>query len=94
MRLVSHEIRTPLNVVVVGLKLIDKELSAMRSNADLMDTVTDARMSCDTAMDLLDDLLAYEKLEAGIMVLEKSEIPAWEFIRTVIQLFAIHVTKL
>ena len=92
-RLVSHEIRTPLNVVVVGLKLIGRELTALNCNADLMDTVKDAGVSCDAAIDLLDDLLAYEKLEAGIMVLERSEIPAWDFICDAVQPFSIQVSS-
>ena len=84
-RLVSHEIRTPLNVVLVALKLIRNELSVMKCDADLMDTVKDAGMSCDTAVALLDDLLAYEKLEAGIMI------PAWAFIRDAVRPFSLQV---
>ena len=71
-RMVSHEIRTPLNVVLTGLKVIEKELLKRVGEDELLDTVRDSKASCDTSIDLLNDLLAYEKLEAGIMSLDKS----------------------
>ena len=90
-RLVSHEIRTPLNIVVMGLKLIEKEMMKMSCDTSLLETVADSRMSCDTAVDLLNDLLAYEKLEAGIMVLERTELRAWDFLRDAARPFTVQV---
>ena len=99
-RLVSHEIRTPLNVVMAGLKLIDRELSTQSINSNIsettnhssiLDTLGDIKLSCDAAVDLLDDLLAYEKLDAGIMVLEKTPVNVAAFVWRAIQPFYIQV---
>ena len=93
MRLVSHEIRTPLNVVMTGLKLIEREISKQEisTNSGILDMINDVKLSCDAAVDLLNDLLAYEKLDAGIMTLEKTKFNAAQFIRKAIQPFYIQV---
>ena len=91
MRLVSHEIRTPLNVVLTGLKVIEKELLKRVGEDELLDTVRDSKATCDTSIDLLNDLLAYEKLEAGIMSLDKSEVNAVRLLQETIQPFQVQV---
>ena len=93
-RLVSHEIRTPLNVVMTGLKLIEREISKQEidANSGVLDMINDVKLSCDAAVDLLNDLLAYEKLDAGIMTLEKTKINARQFIRKAMHPFYIQVT--
>ena len=64
-RYVSHEIRTPLNAVVIGLSYMRKQFTDM--GQDLVDLVEEVRMSCDAAVDILNDLLTYEKLDGGLL---------------------------
>eukprot|EP01041_Mallomonas_annulata_P008378 gene8378-17280_t len=45
--------------------------------ADLMDTLNDIEGACGVSLEILNDLLAYEKLEAGIMTLDKTNVNAW-----------------
>ena len=97
-RLVSHEIRTPLTVVMMGLKLLEKDLAKLDPSrtlgvAKLLETVKDSEMSCETAVEILDDLLAYEKLDAGIMLLEKTILPAWEFVKETVRPFNVQVSE-
>ena len=93
MRLVSHEIRTPLNVVMTGLKLIERDLLQQEISAhnEILDMIGDVKLSCNAAVDLLNDLLAYEKLDAGIMTLETTKFNAVQFIQKAIQPFHIQV---
>ena len=69
-RSVSHEIRTPLNTVFLGLKLLYEELEKKAEKKDTLEIISDLQRSSDTAVSILDDLLAYEKLEAGILKTE------------------------
>lgn len=86
-RYVSHEIRTPLNTVMMGLKLLETELSALENNIHLLDTVGDISTSVDTAVNILNDLLTYEKLSANILTLELAEVAIKKFIHAVIRPF-------
>jgi signal transduction histidine kinase len=68
-RSVSHEIRTPLNVVFSGLCLFQDTIDLSPENMSLM---VDIKFSCTVAIDILNDLLMYEKLESNVAVSEKS----------------------
>ena len=81
-RLVSHEIRTPLNIVIGGLDLLSKKFKDCVEDPEVLDIISDSRSSCDSAVDILSDLLAYEKLDADAMTLEKSLIPVWSLIES------------
>ena len=73
-RYVSHEIRTPLNSAFLGLQFLKGNAI---ENADLnnqniqsmIDIVDEIKHSVDIAVNILDDLLIYEKLEGSIMQL-------------------------
>ena len=94
-RLVSHEIRTPLNTVKVGLELLDRKSRMGRISAeDCSDIIYDARQSCDAAIDILTDLLNYEKLDAGLLTLERTEFAALCFLTDSIMPFNLQVSRL
>ena len=90
-RLVSHEIRTPLNIVVGGLELLSKHLKNHVEDPEMSEIILDCRCSCDAAVDILSDMLTYEKLDGGAMKLEKTPIPIWNFIDTSTRPFQIQV---
>jgi signal transduction histidine kinase len=75
-RYISHELRTPLNTAFLGLKLLSSDLKASNDPKDIerYDTLCDVNMSCMAAVDILNDLLCYEKLESGILELHKENI--------------------
>ena len=75
-----------------GLKLLRNDLSTTTCPPIALETITDIESSCDTALTILNDLLSYEKLEAGLLQLEKSKFEAWPFIRESIKPFLIQVS--
>ena len=92
-RFVSHEIRTPLNTVNVGLDLLIKEMTSMQKLDDesYETTLSDMKSQCVAAIDILNDLLSYEKIDAGIMTLETSTIKALSWLQGSIHPFLIQV---
>lgn len=53
-----------------------------------MDTISDANMACKTAVDILNDLLCFDMLESGILLLHCQEIGIISFLNDNIKLFA------
>ena len=78
-RYVSHEIRTPLNSAFLGLQFLrgnfieNVELNNqnLHSTIDILDEI---KHSVDVAVNILDDLLIYEKLEGNIMQLHSKNL--------------------
>ena len=95
-RYVSHEIRTPLNTVFLGLKFLRDELAAdvMRGERDgsMLATVDDIQSSCEVAVNILNDLLTYEKLEGGILQTQMKRIDACAFVRETVRPFVLQVS--
>jgi signal transduction histidine kinase/CheY-like chemotaxis protein len=89
-RYISHELRTPLNTAFLGLKLLSSDLKASNDPKDIerYDTLCDVNMSCTAAVDILNDLLCYEKLESGILELHKEEIVVAAYLKDRISMFS------
>ena len=82
-RYISHEMRTPLNSTFMGLKLLDLELSKainIPNYEDCCDTLKDVCKSCDLVLNILNDLLNYDKLEDGELALDIRKISILPFI--------------
>ena len=95
MRHVSHEIRTPLNAAIMGIKLLENELHSPRETKDVVmmeDLALDLKQSCTIAVEILNDLLLYEKIDAGLMKLETTEQQVWPFVVDVLRIFRIPVS--
>ena len=70
-RYISHEIRTPLNTVFLGMTLVKSSLANIDVKDALLDeTVEDITCSCQTALSILNDLLTFDKIDAGRMTLD------------------------
>eukprot|EP00597_Dinobryon_sp_UTEXLB2267_P008080 CAMPEP_0170084348 /NCGR_PEP_ID=MMETSP0019_2-20121128/19592_1 /TAXON_ID=98059 /ORGANISM="Dinobryon sp., Strain UTEXLB2267" /LENGTH=563 /DNA_ID=CAMNT_0010300441 /DNA_START=238 /DNA_END=1929 /DNA_ORIENTATION=+ len=70
-RYVSHEIRSPLNVVHAGLDILRGELESYKSlSEDVLELVEDIFSASDSAINILNDLLNYEHLDAGTFRLD------------------------
>ena len=89
-RYITHEVRTPLNTAIMGLDLLSED-STINGNKDNLKTVTDIKTSCDVAVNVLNELLMFDKLEGGTLLLERVEIDIIEFMQEVVQLFQIQV---
>ena len=92
-RYVSHEIRTPLSAVVLGLNYLKKQSESNNStmDQDTVDVVEEVRMSCEAAVDILNDLLTYEKLDGGLLQTYFKHEPAFEFIQNATKPFKLQV---
>ena len=93
MRYVSHEIRTPLNTVFLGLKLLQDEMTKKHEDLVMLETVHDIKDSCDIAVNILNDLLTYEKLEGGLLSVDLKPQNAMHFIKATIRPFTIQVPR-
>jgi signal transduction histidine kinase len=94
-RYVSHEIRTPLNTTLLGLNLLETDIKeGVTDTAVLTELISDATSSCTIAIGILNDLLMYEKIDGGLLTLERAETPVWEFVEGVLKVFLIQVRTL
>jgi len=67
----SHEIRTPMNSVLGFLTLIENGL--FESENELKDFARNAKMSAESLLDIINNILDLSKIEAGKMELEISD---------------------
>ncbi len=73
----------------MGLQLLAEE-----KNYDSMtNVVKDSTNACLTAMGILNDLLLYDKIEEGNMILDLQEINVKPFLIQCIQMFHVQVRK-
>jgi signal transduction histidine kinase len=89
-RYISHELRTPLNAAFLGLKLLtdDMAISEDPKDAERYDTLRDVNLSCNAALDILNDLLCFDKLESGILELHKQDKEVLPFVADCLAMFA------
>ena len=95
MRYISHEMRTPLNTVSVGLNVLIKQLQTtfkMASDHIIFMTTKDIQASCTVAVEILNDMLLYDKIESGHLVVELSSLSPWPLIKQSVELFYIQVS--
>jgi signal transduction histidine kinase len=79
-RRLSHEVRTPLQVIYSGLQyIIAKKNNEVTSG--VMSVLEEMRQSCIDGIGILDDMVSYERLDAGTMTLEKETVVVSDFVR-------------
>ena len=69
-RHISHEVRTPLNAAVIALKLLQSAVGERKSEEEILQLVSDAQDSCSIAVEILSDILDYEKAGDALMTIE------------------------
>ena len=76
----------------MGLSLLKSRLQLAGMNRQLQEDVMELETSCATAIDILNDLLTYEKLEGGLQQLERtSELPIL-FIQSALRPFGLQAS--
>jgi signal transduction histidine kinase len=73
-----------------GLKLVCDALEASTDDKDLdhCETLLDVQSACRIAVEILNDLLCFDKLESGILEVHKHEVPVIPFIADCVNMFA------
>lgn len=71
-RYISHELRTPLSIVINGLELVKEQVTNGSSADDSLELLHELKGACLTGVDILNELLDYEKLESGLARMDKS----------------------
>ena len=90
-RYISHEIRTPLNAVSMGLQFLKEDMVARKESEERMETIEEVQHSLSVSLEVLNDLLLYDKLEGGHLQLEFAEIPAYSFTKKTLKPFYLQV---
>ncbi|MCK5086043.1 MAG: response regulator [Melioribacteraceae bacterium] len=67
----SHEIKTPINSIVGFLTLVEQEL--FQSEEELKDFAQNARVSADSLLEIINNILDISKIEAGKIELDDVE---------------------
>jgi signal transduction histidine kinase len=90
-RYMSHELLTPLNSAVLGVKLIINMLmdSDDPTDQEVFDNATDVTKALAHAVQLVDSLTLYDKIESGIMVLQKENVNLFELLEETVLPFVI-----
>jgi hypothetical protein len=65
-------------------------LTSTPDDRERFETLTDINTACTTAVEILNDLLTFEKMESGILELHKEAVPALGLVRECIAMFAVH----
>ena len=58
------------------------------------ETLEDVNLSCKAALDILNDLLCFDKLESGILVLHKQDMPILPFISNCVNMFQVQAREI
>ena len=87
-RHIAHEIRTPLNIVTVATDIILSELVKMENVPPfLFDTLYNCQEACAISCDIVNDLLNFEKLSAGLVTLEKLPVALSTYVQKLLKPF-------
>ena len=87
----SHEIRTPMNSVLGFLTLMENGL--FESEEELRDFARNARISADSLLDIINNVLDLSKIEAGKMKLSEDEFSIREEIEKAISIIQTNVKE-
>jgi signal transduction histidine kinase len=94
-RYVSHEIRSPLSIVSAGLEIFvgrlnedttppssaDSAAAASPNTSELLELANDVSEANDAAINILNDLLQYESMDAGMFKLEAARVEPAELFK-------------
>ena len=94
-RYISHELRTPLNTACLGLDMMLREVGHLSTgnaaeDAERLETLSDINNACITSVDILNDLLSFEKMESGILELHLESVAGLPFVKESIAMFTVH----
>lgn len=87
MDLINSYGRTPLSIALTGMDLLVEQLREGVDAKELISTAQDIRLPCLTGVSILNELLDFEKLDSGLMTMEKTEQDPLVFIESTLAPF-------
>ena len=97
-RYISHEVRTPLNTVKGGIDYLQQMALSNDhnepNNAMQLDTIADVTVACGQAVDILNDLLLFDKIESDNVVLSMEKIDLVELVERTLKPFRSHARQI
>jgi signal transduction histidine kinase/CheY-like chemotaxis protein len=81
--MMSHELRTPMNAIIGSLDL----LHTMDQTSESLDLIRTANISADNLVNILNDILDINKIEAGKMLIEKSIFSISSLLDNIVHIF-------
>lgn len=91
-RFVSHEVRTPLNAVMMGLSIIEAEMEAEEGSTERLTLLREVQTSTEHAVEVLNDVLLYDKIESSIKV-DISLVNIWHIIERTLSEFKLPAAR-
>ena len=91
MRFIGHELRTPLNSVFMGMQLSIGHIPEDTQEpveVERRETLVETQSACGAALDILNELLLFDKLETGALVLHKQSVPVTELVEDSVRMFS------
>ena len=85
-KLFTSTVREPSNTQRMAEKA-DKKLKSL-----LVELVADTHQACNVSVEILNDLLMYEKIDGGLLVLDASEVLVMPFVKEALQMFVVQVS--
>ena len=75
---------------ITGLKLLtdDSNSSEKQRDSERIEILADVNTACRTTLDILNDLLCFDKMESGILEVHKHEVPVVSFLSDCVSIFA------
>jgi len=77
--------------VSVGLQVLRNDLLSSGASASIMSTLKSLEDASDVAVDILNDLLLFDKLDSGILKLDLTSVPVKQFLIETVDPFFLQV---
>ncbi len=93
-RYISHELRTPLNTVYMGLTLSIDQIPPDTNDPieqERRSTLQEVWCACEVALDILNDLLLYDKVQLHLVGLTKEKLIVVDFMTQCINMFSVQL---
>lgn len=90
----SNELSTPLSTVSMGIKLSQDQIAKDTANPNeiiLRGILQDTAAACTASIDVLNDLLLYDKLDSGSLNLKKQDVIVVDLVTSTVK---IHTAQL
>ena len=93
-RYISHELRTPMNIIQNGLQFCISKIPENTSKTIekiTRKTLIETDLASRVALEILNDLLLYDKLESGLVEIKKEVVGVLEFVSQCTKTFSVQL---